>query len=397
MAESPIQAAPLPMQRPTERQLDPPDGMRARHPISRVSHPDGHVGWLVTGHSMVRRILADPRFSSRHELMHYPFPGGEGVVMPPAPPGHFTALDPPEHTKFRRLLIGRFTVRRMRQLTGRIEQITADRLDAIAGKGSPADIVADYAYPIPALTTCELLGVPVEDHELFQREVRLMNALDAGEDQVAAAMTAVQDYLRELIAAKRSRPTDDVLSELAATDLTDEELEGVGLVLLAAGLDTTANTLSLGMLALLDRPEQLAAVRDDPATTDRAVEELLRYLSVVELILKSALEDVELDGHVIRAGDTVTLAVGAANRDPEHFPAPDRLDVGRQALGHLAFGHGIHQCLGQQLARVEMRIACPALLRRFPGLRLAVPRDEIRLRTGSITGLHRLPVAWDEG
>ncbi|AIJ22000.1 cytochrome P450 [Amycolatopsis methanolica 239] len=196
--------------------------------------------------------------------------------------------------------------------------------------------------------------------------------------------------------AKRAEPTDDVLGNRTTSDLTDEELSGIGTFLLGAGLDTTANMIALGAFALLRDPDQLAALRDDPALADSAVEELLRYLTIADTGVRAALEDVELDGQVIQAGESVTITANAANRDPERFPDPDTLDLRRHAAGHLAFGHGIHQCLGQQLARVEMRVAIPALFARFPTLRLAVPADEVPLRHDmSIYGVHRLPVTWD--
>jgi cytochrome P450 len=223
-----------------------------------------------------------------------------------------------------------------------------------------------------------------------------MNGETNDEDQMAA-YAAVQQYLAELVTAKRANPTDDVLSELTDSDFTDEELRGMSLILLAAGLDTTANMLALGTFALLRNPDQMAAWRADPALTDRAVEELLRYLSVAKTFWRTALEDVELGGLTIRAGDRMILSFSTANRDPDRFTDPHALDLGRQDGAHLAFGHGIHLCLGQQLARVELRVAFPALVNRFPTLRLAVPADQVALRpeTADIYGVKSLPVTWD--
>jgi cytochrome P450 len=399
MAETLPEAMPLPMTRSPKCPFDPPEELaqlRDKHPLGRLAYPDGHVGWLVTGHALTRQVLADQRFSSRSEILHIPYPGGLGEKLPPAPPGHLHAMDPPEHTRYRQLLTGKFTVRRMALLTARIEQITTEYLDIMAKQGPPADLVQDFAYPIPALTICELLGVPAQDHERFQREARMMNALDVTPEEVYAAYTSIDKYVRELVAAKRANPTDDLLSDLAAADLTEEELAGIGSVLLGAGLDTTANMLAFGVFALLCHPEQAAALREDPGLADGAVEELLRYLTVVHTNAKTALEDVELDGHLIKAGDTVTLSLHAANRDPERFADPDSLDLGRRAIGHVAFGHGIHQCLGQQLARVEMRVALPALLRRLPSLRLDVPPEEVPVFTSAIYSAQRIPVSWDD-
>lgn len=398
---SPTEPVTLPLQRTSGCPFDPPAGLaelRERSPLTRMAYPDGHVGWLATGHSTVRAILADPRFSSRYELMHYPFSGGPEGPLPPAPVGDMTGMDDPEHTRFRRLLMGRFTVRRMRQLTGRVQEITTEHLDAMERRGPGMDLVEAFARPIPALLICELLGVPYADRERFQHHAHTIMSMDVPPEEQYAAMAGLEQYMAELIAAQRAEPSDDLLGDLARDrDLTDDELVGVGGFLLAAGLDTTANMIAHGTFVLLSNPAQAEALRSDPELAPQAVEELMRYLTVAHTGVKSALEDVELDGRLIRAGESVTLSLEAANRDPERFPAPDVLDLRRQAAGHLGFGHGVHQCLGQQLARVELTITLPALLDRFPTLRLAVPADEVPLRTNmNIYGVHRLPVTWDE-
>ncbi|NXY99509.1 cytochrome P450 [Streptomyces sp. BR123] len=359
-----------------------------------MTYPDGHEGWLVTGYGPAREVLADSRFSSRYELMHFPIPGGPEGTLPPAPVGDMTGMDAPGHTRYRRLLAGRFTVRRMRLLTARVEEITAERLEDMAHGGAEADLVTAFAQPIPALVICELLGVPFADRDTFQRLVHTLMSLDASPEDRFDAVAGLQQYMLDLVRAKQAAPTDDLLGDLTASDLTEEELAGLGGFLLGAGLDTTANMLAHGTFALLAHPEQLAALRADPGLADSAVEELMRYLSVAHTMVRVALEDIELDGCTIKAGESVTLSVEAANRDPERFPDPDTLDIRRKATGQLGFGHGVHQCLGAQLARVEMRVALPALVSRFPALRLAVPAADVPLRTGmNIYGVHRLPVA----
>ncbi|MFI6732442.1 cytochrome P450 [Nonomuraea sp. NPDC050451] len=388
----------LPTERDAECPLDPPPGLarlREEGPLSRLSYPDGHVGWVVTGHALARLVLADHRFSGRIELHHVPNAAAPRSDQP-AKPGLFPLMDPPEHTRYRRLLIGQFTVRRMHVLAERVEAITADHLDAMEEAGSPVDLVKTWAQPIPAQVICELLGVPYASRVLFQGHALALGRLDATPQEIAAAAAAVRGFIGELVAEKRAHPADDLLSGLTAGDLTDEELTNIGLTLLGAGLDTTANMLAMGTLALLRHPDQLAALRADPGIAERAVEELLRYLSIAPFTLRTALEDVELEGRLIRAGETVTVSLAAANRDPLHFDDPDTLDLLRSAGGHVAFGHGIHQCLGQQLARIELQVALPALVRRFPTLRLAVPLEDLALRTDmSVYGVHRLPVAWD--
>ncbi len=397
----PAEPVQLPMTRPSGCPFDPPTELarlRESQPIVRMRYPDGHLGWLATGHSAVCAVLADTRFSSRYETMHYPFPDGPTGELPPAPLGDLTGIDAPEHTRYRRLLTGKFTVRRMRALTARVEQIVAEHLDAMERRGPVVDLVEAYAQPIPALMICELLGVPTDDREVFQRHTTTLTNQLSTDDERIAAIGAFHEILHALVLAKRAEPTDDLLSDLThGSDLTDDELAGIGSFLLGAGLDTTANMLALGTFALLSNPEQLAALRADPGLTDQAVEELMRYLTIAHTGVRSALEDVEIAGQSIKAGETVTLSLQAANRDPQRFPEPDILDVRRKATGQVGFGHGVHQCLGQQLARVEMRVAFPALLDRFPTLRLAVPPAEIPLRTHSnIYGVHRLPVTWDE-
>jgi cytochrome P450 len=394
MGESLHTVRALPTARRPGCPFDPPAELidaRRHGPISRYHHPAA-PGWLITGYDLVRSVLADPRFSSRKELLNV----GDFEV-PAAPPGEFLLMDEPRHGRYRKPLAGRFTVRRMRLLTQRVERITADCLDAMENAGPPVDLVTAFAKPIPAVIICELLGVPYRDRGSFQEQIDAFLGGETSEEELTAAYTATQHYLADLVAAKRANPTDDVLSELTASDLTDEELRGIGLILLAAGLDTTANMLALGTFALLRNPEQLAALRADPALAEGAVEEMLRYLSVAKTFMRTALEDVELGGQTIKAGTTVVLSYNTANRDPERFTAPHVLDLRRPYGGHLAFGHGIHQCLGQQLARVEMRVAFPALVDRFPTLRLAVPAEEVGLRpeTADIYGVKSLPVAWD--
>ncbi|MGW4473365.1 cytochrome P450 [Nonomuraea sp. NPDC004354] len=397
-------AAPTPVTFPTERPspFDPPEVLRRwreEAPVRPLSYPDGHEGWLVTGFSAVRAVLADPRFSSRMENLRWPI-RWEGLAPEnfATPPGFFLQMDPPDHTRLRRHLAAQFTVRRMNRLEPRIARIAADALDAMEDGGAPADLVQEFALPVPSLVICELLGVPYADRERFQRDAATALRVGSGKEEVGAATAALFGYLFELVARKRAEPGDDLLSGLvAAGEATHEEIAGMGLLLLVAGHETTANMLGLGAYALLSAPAQLAALREDPSLLDGAVEELLRYLSVAHLgPLRAALEDVEIGGRTIRKGQVVTVSIPAANRDPERFADPEVLDVTRPpTAGHLAFGHGIHQCLGHQLARIELRVAYRALLDRFPGLRLAVPHEEIPLRTDmTIYGVRRLPVTW---
>jgi cytochrome P450 len=367
--------------------------LREGRPIARVRFTDGKVGWVVTRRATVRAVLADPRFSARQELRST---WTSPVPLPPAAPGMFIGMDPPDHTRYRHLLTGQFTVRRMRRLTDRITAITGDHLDRMAAAGAPADLVRDYAVPIPALVICEMLGVPDDAREKFRADITAASHQDTPPADRQRHLGAVTALLGDLITAKRADPGEDILGGLITDgpDLTDAELVNLALLLLGGGLDTTANVIALGAFTLL-RDGVPTAPLTDPATSEDAVEELLRYLPVVPGTVRSALTDVELEGVRVAAGESVMVSLPTANRDPEHIADPDTLDLTRPAAGHLAFGHGVHQCLGQQLARVELRVALPALFRRFPDLRLAADPADVPLRDDMVVyGVHALPVTW---
>jgi cytochrome P450 len=375
--------------------------LREARPVSPMVCHDGHESWIVTGYDAVRQVMADTRFSSRQDLgvLHEPNPQpGMPVVTEPSPqpPGVFIAMDPPDHTRLRRKLTGAFTVKRMKQLEDHISEIVERQLDELARLTPPVDLVKEFALPVPSLVICELLGVPYADRATFQVNSNRFLDTELPFGEKMAALGELTGYLAELVTAKRAEPGEDILSDLARDDdLTIEELVGMGFLLLLAGHETTANMLGLGAFALLEHPEQLAELRADPELMPGAVEELMRYLSVVDINYRYAVEDIELGGETIPEGSTVLVSLLAANHDPQRFENPDTLDIHRRARGHLSFGHGVHQCLGQQLARIEMRAGFAGLLRRFPSLALAVPADEVKLRTTMrIYGVHGLPVTW---
>ncbi|HEV3359692.1 MAG TPA: cytochrome P450 [Pseudonocardiaceae bacterium] len=380
--------------------FDPPEdftALRAEQPIVRWTFPDGHHGWLVTSHELARAVLADNRFSRRAELMHSPLNAATaGQAPPPAEPGMFISMDPPEHGRYRHQLIGQFTVRRMRLLTERITEITSARLDAMAEHGPGVDLVQAYALPVPAEVIAELLGVSDMDFTGFQELVTRLLRAELPPEEVYALYGQVVAFMGELTKAKRDNLADDLLSDvIRAGDLSDQELTNIALLLLTAGFETTANMLALGTFALLRNPDQLAALRDGTVDVDKAIEELLRYLSIIPALVRTALADTEIGGRLVRKGEAIAIDVPVANRDPKHFTEPNVLDLAKAASGHVAFGYGVHQCLGQQLARVEMRVGFPALLRRFPNLRLAVEPEQVRMRSDmAIYGVHELPVAW---
>jgi cytochrome P450 len=386
--------------------FDPPSRitqLRATRPVSPMVFPDGHEGWLVTGYDAVRQLMADTRFSSRNDIgvLHMPYetPGMPAATEPsPQVPGLFIAMDPPDHTRLRRMLTGAFTVKRMKQLEEHIVEIAERQVDELARLTPPVDLVREFALPVPSLVICELLGVPYADRETFQVNSAKFLEKDVSLDEKMAAYGALTSYLAELVTNKRAAPAEDILSDLARQDdLSVEELTGIAFLLLLAGHETTANMLALGTFALLEHPEQLAELRADPDLLPDAVEELMRYLSIADIFFRYATADIELGGETIPEGSTVIVSLLAANHDPRRFDDPDTLDIHRKARGHLSFGHGVHQCLGQQLARIEMRAGFAGLLRRFPTLKLAVPAGEVKLRTNmNIYGVHELPVTWTE-
>jgi cytochrome P450 len=367
--------------------------------IDRIRTPFGADAWLVTRFADVREVLSDSRrFSNVFLGRQQPgMPHMNADELARLRAGNLLAFDPPEHTRLRRLLTPEFTIRRMRRLEPRIREIVDEHLDALDRSGPPADLVAGFALPVPSLVICELLGVPYTDRAEFQRRTgRQLDLSLAVEERFRLGLES-REYMGQLVARARADPGEDMLGMLVrehGDELSADELAGIASLLLIAGHETTSNMLGLGTLALLRHPDQLAIVRDEPDRVDAAVEELLRWLSIVHAGTgKVTTTEVEIAGQRIEAGEFVICALPAANRDPALLPDPERLDVTRGAMGHVAFGHGVHHCLGAPLARMEMRIAFPALLRRFPGLRTVSEEAEFR-SFHVVYGLTSLPVAW---
>ena len=370
--------------------------------VRQVETAFGMPAFLVARHADVKAVLADSARFSNDSRRAFDAPGAPKLSDEERDrmrAGNLLGVDPPEHTRLRRMLTPEFTVRRMRRLEPRIVEIVDDHLDAMEKAGPPCDLVADFALPIPSLVICELLGVPYEDRAEFQaRTSKLLDISLPMEERLDLGRES-REYMADLVARAQAEPGEDMLGMLVREhghDLTTDELIGIAGLLLIAGHETTSNMLGLGTLALLRHPDQLALVRDDPSAVAPAVEELLRFLGIVHSgIPRTTTQDVEVGGVAIPADSLVILALASANRDPRFLADGDRLDVTRDAAGHVAFGHGVHHCLGAPLARMEMRIAFPALLRRFPGLALAVPFDEVGFRAFHfIYGLRSLPVTW---
>ncbi|GLV99010.1 cytochrome P450 [Streptomyces lavendulae] len=372
--------------------------LREVRPLSRVTLFDGRSVWVVTGHAQARALLSDPRLSTDRTKESFPTPTRRFKGLQ----NRRTALlgvDDPEHNAQRRMLIPSFSVKRTAALRPRIQE-TVDRLiDAMVAAGPRAELVGAFALPVPSMVICALLGVPYEDHEFFEAQSRRLLRGPEPAD-VEDARHELDTYLEALIRRKRTDPGDGLLDELVGTRLetgeTDiEELVSLATILLIAGHETTANMISLGTFTLLRHPEQLAELRADPSLMSEAVEELMRFLSIADGMLRVATEEIAVGGVTIRPDDGVIFSTSVINRDEAVFPEPDALDWHRPTRHHLAFGFGIHQCLGQNLARAEMEIALGTLFRRLPGLRLAAEPDRIPFKPGdTIQGMIELPVAW---
>ncbi|MBB2911053.1 cytochrome P450 [Streptosporangium becharense] len=394
-----MSAPPLHMRRDGFGPAPELSALRDDEGVARITTVFGTEAWLVTRFEDVRTVLSHPELYSNALVPPFRPPGappaGEEEVAE-VRAGNLLGSDPPEHTRLRRMLTPEFTVRRMRRLEPRIREIVDGHLDAMERGGPPADLVADFALPVPSLVICELLGVPYGDREGFQRTSRRMLDVALPLEERAAAGSEARAYITGLIRTVRENPGEDLFGMLVrehGDDLTTAELAGIGSLLLLAGHETTANMLSLGTLALLRHPDQLKLLRDEPERIDAAVEELMRWLSIVHSgMAKVTTAEVRLGDRTIGPGEVVLCSLPAANRDPALVPDPDQLDIRRGAIGHVAFGHGVHHCLGAPLARLEMRIAFPALLRRFPGLRLA--GDPVYRSFNVVYGLSAMPVAW---
>jgi cytochrome P450 len=403
MATTPASTIPeYPMARAAGCPFDPPPALRTLAPVSRVRLWDGSTPWLITRHADMRAIFADPRVSADARRAGFPHVSAGGQARRTRGTS-FLGMDDPQHARLRRMVTGTFAIRRVEALRPAIQRIVDEHIDALLAGPRPVDLVGAFALPVPSLVICHLLGVPYADHDFFQRRARVLVSRDESVERVVAAHGELTEYLEGIIADKLAEPADDLLSRLAAEHVATGELSRreaalTAVLLLIAGHETTANMIALGTLALLEHPAQLAALRDtdDPALIAGAVEELLRYLTIVQSGRRRvALQDIEIDGQTIRAGDGIVLAGEAANRDEDTFADADRLDVHRDARGHLAFGFGVHACLGQPLARVELQIVYGTLYRRLPGLRLAVPLEQIPFKHDSIVyGVYELPVTF---
>ncbi|MBS1888621.1 MAG: cytochrome P450 [Actinobacteria bacterium] len=392
-----------------QRTFDPAPELEELLESGRSLHPlrfrGGEVGWLVTGYREARALLNDSRFTLRpwpplltedptKHAAYVEMMDRTGLIA-----GEMLAMDPPEHTRLRRVLAPRFSTNAIKELAPAVEEVVGRCLGEMEAAGRPADLVERFATPIPERMHCVLLGVPETDIPMLEKIGETISDQELSIEEVTRATGEFRDYLQEVVARKRAEPGDDLMTHIIATgELTDDEILGLLVLLFIAGVDTTASMLATGTFALLCHADQLALLRADPTLVDATVEELMRYLTVFNIgtLTRTATEDVEIDGGTIRAGDLVSVSLLGANRDGERFEHPDELDVHRGGKGQIGFGHGVHVCLGQHLARLEMRVALTRLLERFPDLRVAVPTDEVPLSgEGALTfAVEALPVTW---
>ncbi|WP_067571823.1 cytochrome P450 [Nocardia acidivorans] len=374
--------------------------LQREEPISRIQLPYGGEGWLVTRFEDVRTVLADARFSRAAVVDREDVPR---VTPEPARGNSLLNTDAPEHTRLRKLVAKAFTGQRVRALRPHVREIVDGLLDEMARGGSPADVIPALALPLPVTVICEMLGIPARDQHRFREFSDIvMSTTAATREQIIAARAGLERYLAEQVAERRERPRDDLLGALvAARDdgdrLSEAELVSLGVTILIAGHETTANQIANFTFVLLSEPGRWEFLRAHPESVPGAVEELLRYVQLGSGggFPRIATEDVELSGTRIRAGDAVFVNTQAANRDESVFAAADTLDLTREHNPHMAFGHGFHHCLGAQLARIELQVVLQALPERFPNLRLAVPEAEIPWKRGMLVrGPQALPVSW---
>jgi pentalenic acid synthase len=392
-----------PMRRP-DPMAPPPDykRLRAEQPVSRVQLWDGSIAWLVTSYDLAREVYKDTRFSSNPEKPGFPlFSPGSAVVK--KQDRSLLRMDPPEHRAHRKMLVPEFSPRRSESYLPDIRAVVEESVKGMLAQEPPVDFVKEFALPVPSLVICKLLGVPYEDHDEFHLHSKIRVSQASTPEEVGAANKALMDMLDVLVTRKESAPEDDLISRLiiggreGSEGLSHDELVMMAVLMLFAGHETTANMLSLSVLTLLQHPDQLGELRADPSLMPGAVEELMRYLSIAHVSpARAATVDIELGGQLIREGEGVIIPLMAANWDDAAFPDPERFNIHRKDVrNQIGFGYGVHQCVGQTLARLELQVALQGVIDGIPTLRLAAPVEDLPFKHEALFyGLYELPVAW---
>lgn len=395
-----ILAFPMPRRRPIhppEEYANLPDGRS----VVRAQLWNGDRAWVITRHEDYRMVMTDPRFSADPNRPGFP---GQSAALHASRKRYpsFQTMDPPRHTEHRRMISADFSFKRVEELRPILQRIVDDLLDRLIADGPPVDFVDRFAIAVPSSVICEFLGIPHSDHDFFQSRTRVFTSNTASaEEALAAGRELVDDYLATLLKQKDQDPQDDLLSRVMINhvrtgQLTKHEVVSLARMLLVAGHETTANMIALGTLLLLQHPEQLALLRENPSLTPGAVEEIIRFASIAHAGQRRvAIEDVAVAGQLIRAGEGIIAFNPAANRDASVFPNPDEFDIKRDARRQLGFGFGRHACLGQPLARAELQIVFDTVLRRLPDLHLATPFASLKFKDDMLVyGVETLPITW---
>ncbi|WP_186372162.1 cytochrome P450 [Arthrobacter sp. KBS0702] len=393
---------PAPLRFPSQREcpFDPPavqTALRESCPVAPVELHDGQAAWLISRYDDIRMVLSDERFSSSGL---WKFAGSANRSAAERAETSFTVLDPPDHTHLRRLFTRYFTLRRVESMRGYIQGVVDEAIDSLMSRADRrADLVTDFALPVASRTMCALVGVPYEDHEWFEARADVRSRMEGDPQEAARATQELLAYMANLIEIKRAEPGPDIISS-TIVDLLDPglisqtDLVAALRLLLTAGHETTATMIATSAFVLLTHDDQLGEIRSDQSLLTGAIEELLRYISMLFILVRTAKQDLLIQGQQIKAGEGLIVGPALANKDPRAFDMPNRFDIHRDSRHHVAFGFGPHQCLGQPVARLELSIALGSLIRRLPSLKLAEAASDIPFKNTNLVGVAALPVAW---
>jgi cytochrome P450 len=374
---------------------------RKEQPLTKVTLWDGSTAWLITRYQDVREALGDDSFSAVPYRPDFPKLSPTKDALYVHEPPTFFRMDPPEHGVQRGMLAGEFAFRNVNASRPAIQALVDNLLDEMLAKGPPTDFIKDFASPLPSLVITEMLGVPYEDHAFFEERTQARLDITSDKETVLKAGKEMLGYIDSLLTEREKEPRDDLLSRLVIEQIRPGHLKhddavAMGELMLRGGHETTASQIASGLLTLFQHPDQMKMLQNDPSLLNSAVEEMLRFNTIVHYVgARVAIADVEIGGQIVKKGEGVYALISAANRDPDKFSDPDQFDITRKSNPHMAFGYGTHGCIGQLLARAELQIAFATLLKRLPGLALAIPLEEVKYKSDFfIYGPQHLPVTW---